>query len=69
SMDVTELNKILDELIKSNIKIIEQQGLRSVAPLMGLAMKTLRGRVDGQRINQLLESKIKSQINTSSKGI
>jgi len=65
SMDDTELNKILDELIKSNIKIIEQQGLRSVAPLMGLAMKTLRGKVDGQRINQLLERKVKSQINTN----
>jgi len=65
TMDDTELNKILDELIKSNIKMIEQQGLRSVAPLMGLAMKTLRGKADGQRINQLLEKKIKSQVNTS----
>jgi glutamyl-tRNA(Gln) amidotransferase subunit E len=69
AMDDSELNKILDELIKSNIKMIEQQGLRSVAPLMGLAMKTLRGKADGQRINQLLESKIRSHIKTNSKNI
>ena len=28
---------------------------------MGLAMKTLRGKVDGQKLNQLLENKIKDQ--------
>jgi len=57
-----ELHKILDELIKSNLKIIEEQGLRSMGPLMGLAMKTLRGKVDGQKLNQLLEDKIKIKI-------
>ncbi len=57
-----ELHKILDELIKSNLKIIEEQGLRSMGPLMGLAMKTLRGKVDGQKLNQLLEYKIKIKI-------
>lgn len=67
SIDDVDLNNILDELVKSNIKMIEQQGLRSVGPLMGLAMKTLRGKVNGQRINQFLESKIKSQIDKSSK--
>ncbi len=67
AIDDSELNNILDELVKSNIKMIEQQGLRSVGPLMGLAMKTLRGKVDGQLINQFLENKIKSQIQKSSK--
>ncbi len=62
-----DLNNILDELVLSNIKIVEQQGLRSIGPLMGLAMKDLRGKVDGQKINQLLEAKIKSRIDISSK--
>lgn len=59
----TELHKILDELIESSSKIIEEQGLRSMGPLMGLAMKTLRGKVDGQKLNQLLENKIKIKMN------
>ena len=62
TMEDTKLHQILDELVKSNLKIIEEQGLRSMGPLMGLAMKTLRGKVDGQKLNQLLEDKIKTRI-------
>lgn len=57
-----ELGKILDELTDSNRNIIEEQGMRSLGTLMGLAMKTLRGKVDGQKLNHLLESKIRSKI-------
>lgn len=62
TIEDTELHKILDELIESSSKIIEEQGLRSMGPLMGLAMKTLRGKVDGQKLNQLLENKIKIKM-------
>jgi len=62
TIEDVELHKILDELIESNLKIIKEQGLRSMGPLMGLAMKTLRGKVDGQKLNQLLENKIKIKI-------
>ncbi|HET7337303.1 MAG TPA: Glu-tRNA(Gln) amidotransferase subunit GatE [Candidatus Nitrosotalea sp.] len=62
AIEDTELHKILDELIESNLKIIQEQGLRSMGPLMGLAMKTLRGKVDGQKLNQLLENKIKIKM-------
>jgi len=62
TIEDTELHRILDELIESSLKIIEEQGLRSMGPLMGLAMKTLRGKVDGQKLNQLLENKIKIKI-------
>ncbi|MDE1829206.1 MAG: Glu-tRNA(Gln) amidotransferase subunit GatE [Thaumarchaeota archaeon] len=67
AIDDNELNGILDEVISANAKIIEQQGERSIGPLMGLAMKNLRGKVDGQRINHLLESKIKSKLDEISK--
>ncbi|MDE1875657.1 MAG: Glu-tRNA(Gln) amidotransferase subunit GatE [Thaumarchaeota archaeon] len=62
TIEDAELHKILDDLVISNLKIIEDQGLRSMGPLMGLAMKTLRGKVDGQKLNQLLEDKIKIKI-------
>jgi len=62
SIEDAELHKTLDELVKSNLGIIKEQGLRSMGPLMGLAMKTLRGKVDGQKLNQLLEDKIKIKI-------
>lgn len=62
TLDDKELNKMLDEVIESNIKIIKEQGSRSIGPLMGLVMKSLRGKVDGQKLNQLLENKIKAKI-------
>ncbi|MGI0018278.1 MAG: Glu-tRNA(Gln) amidotransferase subunit GatE [Nitrosotalea sp.] len=62
TIEDAELHKILDELVESSHKIIKEQGLRSMGPLMGLAMKTLRGKVDGQKLNQLLENKIKIKI-------
>ena len=62
TVEDAELHKILDELVKSNFGMIKEQGLRSMGPLMGIAMKTLRGKVDGQKLNQLLEDKIKIKI-------
>lgn len=67
AIDDGELNEILDKLVSDNIGVIEQQGSRSIGPLMGLAMKDLRGKVDGQRINKLLETKIKLQLDSHSK--
>jgi glutamyl-tRNA(Gln) amidotransferase subunit E len=64
SIQDSELHQILDKLIESNLKIIQEQGLRSMGPLMGLAMKTLRGKVDGQKLNQFLENKIKIKIDS-----
>ena len=62
TIEDTKLHQLLDELIESNLKIIEEQGLRAIGPLMGLAMKTFRGKVDGQKLNQLLENKIKIKV-------
>ncbi len=64
-VDSSELEKILDELVKANLKMIEEQGPRSIGPLMGIAMKTMRGKVDGQKINQLLEEKIKRKLDST----
>ena len=62
-VDSTELEKILDVLIKENMNIIHEQRERSIGPLMGIAMKTMRGKVDGQKINQILEKKINEKLN------
>ena len=66
TIDDAELHRILDELTESNLKMIEEQGYRSIGPLMGIAMKTLRGKVDGQKLSQLLENKIKTKTDRKS---
>ena len=54
-----ELSEILDKIIEDNLDKIEQDGMRSVSSLMGLAMKQVRGQVSGNLVNNLLVEKIK----------
>jgi len=58
SFDDKELEKFLDELVQNNINIIQKQGTHSAGMLMGIAMKSLRGKVSGEKISKTLESKI-----------
>jgi glutamyl-tRNA(Gln) amidotransferase subunit E len=53
-----ELTKIVDEIIQKNIELIKNQGPHSIGSLMGIAMKSLRGKSSGEKINQLLQKKI-----------
>ena len=64
-MDSSDLETILNGLVETNLKMIEEYGLRAIGPLMGIAMKTMRGKIDGQKINQLLEEKIKSKLGSN----
>lgn len=61
-IDSAELERVLDDIVKANMNIIREQRERSVGPLMGIAMKSMRGKVDGQKINQILEKKIKEKL-------
>jgi len=61
-IDPKELERVLDDLVKANINIIHEQRERSINPLMGIAMKTMRGKADGQKINQILEKKIREKL-------
>ncbi|MEM0365292.1 MAG: Glu-tRNA(Gln) amidotransferase subunit GatE [Candidatus Nitrosocaldus sp.] len=53
-----ELSSILDGIIGENYNIVKEKGDRALGMLMGIAMKRLRGRVDGSKVNILLKSKI-----------
>lgn len=59
SFGQNELEKLLDDIIEKNLDTVRTQGTHSIGLLMGSAMKTLRGRVAGEKVNKLLESKIR----------
>ncbi len=54
-----EFEKVIENIIINNKEIIQNQKERSVSPLMGIAMKELRGKVSGEIVNSLLLEKIK----------
>ena len=62
TVDDEELTKVVDEIIQNNLELIKKQGSHSIGGLMGIAMKSLRGKASGEKINQLLQNRIKDTL-------
>ena len=62
AVDKAELEKIIENIVGKNHEIIKNQKERSIGPLMGIAMKELRGKVSGEIINNLLLKNIKKKL-------
>jgi glutamyl-tRNA(Gln) amidotransferase subunit E len=58
SMDKDELNGILDQVIQSNMELVNKLGDKAITTLMGIAMKEVRGKASGKIVNDLLRKKI-----------
>jgi len=58
-----ELDNILDKIIQDNTSKIEQEQIRALSGLMGIAMKEVRGKASGKIINQKLKEKIQKFLN------
>ncbi len=61
-VEAGELEATIDKLIESKMDFIKEKKMNSVSPLMGLAMKELRGKVSGYEVSRLLEEKISKKI-------
>ncbi len=57
-----DVEKIIGEIIDSNKKMVDERGMAAIGPLMGMAMKKLKGKADGKLINKLLKDKIQNII-------
>ena len=62
TIDESKLESICKEIVEKNQKIVENQKERAIGPLMGIAMKELRGKASGETINKLLLKNIKSKL-------
>lgn len=61
-VDKGEVEVLIADIVNSKKDFIRDKGARAVAPLMGIVMKELRGKVDGKVINKLLEEKVKGVL-------
>ncbi len=61
-IDDEKLDEICSSVIQENYSIIDNQGLHSIGALMGLTMKTVRGKASGEKVNQLLKEKIQNYL-------
>lgn len=62
SVDESELNDMIRRILEGNKDMIGRQKERAIGPLMGIAMKELRGKASGQTINALLARGIKDLL-------
>jgi len=62
AVNESDLEKIIEEIVEKNQDIIKNQKERAVGPLMGIAMKELRGKASGEMINKLLLKNIKKRL-------
>ena len=62
SLDSKKVESIIKRIIENNEEIIKNQKERSIGPLMGIAMRELRGKASGEIINKLLLKNIMEKV-------
>ncbi len=60
-----DVEEIIKKIIENNQEIVKNQKERAVGPLMGIAMKELRGKASGELVNNLLLKNIKKKLNAN----
>jgi glutamyl-tRNA(Gln) amidotransferase subunit E len=61
-IDLEEVRHICDRVVRERESFIRERGEKSLGPVMGIVMKELRGRVDGQIISEILREKIRQLL-------
>ncbi|MEM3642085.1 MAG: Glu-tRNA(Gln) amidotransferase subunit GatE, partial [Candidatus Bathyarchaeia archaeon] len=56
------LEKIVDNIIRANKKLVEERGENAFGPLMGIIMKEMRGKVNAALVGELIKKKLKNEI-------
>ena len=58
----SDVEEIIKKIVENNQEIIKNQKERAIRPLMGIAMKELRGKASGELVNNLLLKNIKKKL-------
>lgn len=61
-LDESVVQKIIEEIVNKNSSMIEERKMGAIGPLMGMAMKKLKGKADGKIVNKLLKEEIEKLI-------
>lgn len=56
------VRKAVEEVVDRNIGLVRSQGERAISPLMGDLMKSLKGKVDGRVLHEMLRAEISKRM-------
>jgi len=62
TVNESDLEELIKNIVEKNQGIIKNQKERAIGPLMGIAMKELRGKASGETVNNLLLKNIKNML-------
>ncbi len=62
SISRDELDKVVTKIVEDNKHLVETRGEDSFGALMGIAMKTLRGKADAALVSKILKEKVKEAM-------
>jgi len=62
TVNESDVEEIIKKIVENNHEIIKNQKERAIGPLMGIAMKELRGKASGEMVNSLLLKNIKMKL-------
>ena len=62
-VDISRVENVVREVLTGKADLVRSKGERSIAPLMGLVMKELRGKADGSLVSAILKKEIQNILN------
>ena len=62
SISKDELDQVIAKVVEDNKHLVETRGQDSFGALMGIAMKTLRGKADAALVSKILKEKVKEAM-------
>lgn len=62
AVDLDSVKAVCERIVREREKFIRERGEGALGPLMGIAMKELRGKVDGKVISEILRERIKQLL-------
>lgn len=65
-IEAEELEKQVDQVLRENVDLLEKLGNASAGKLLGLLMRSLRGRVSPQQLLPIIEAKVKDYLKSRS---
>jgi glutamyl-tRNA(Gln) amidotransferase subunit E len=62
SLSEEDVKNIIHKIVASQDQMIKERGPAAMGPLMGMAMKELKGKADGKLVNKLLKEEINKNL-------
>jgi glutamyl-tRNA(Gln) amidotransferase subunit E len=62
ALTTSQLEEVIAKILEDNISTVMQKQMGSLGMLMGRSMAVLRGKADGQRVNEILKEKLQEML-------